>query len=98
MRNDEGIVLARKARRLLNGTNNEVEVRAALLVVLLVDKLSIIKLHLEGDSKIVSEAIAKGVSQLWQINKIIFTIAQKFIKKICMFIEREILKQIDFQI
>lgn len=83
-RNDEAIVLARGAQRLLDGLNNEAEARAALLAILLADKLSVTRLHLKGDSKIVTDAIVKGVSQCWRINKIIHIIGEK-IKKFARF-------------
>lgn len=59
---EEGKVLFKGPQRLQEETNNEAEVQAALLAVELANNMNILRVHLEGDSKVVVDAIVKGMS------------------------------------
>ncbi|XP_059071740.1 uncharacterized protein LOC131869695 [Cryptomeria japonica] len=63
------------AQKLSVGTNNEAEAKAAILAIRWGLKLGIQNFHLEGDSRIIINAIIKGEAQAWHLNKFIFTIA-----------------------
>ena len=64
-RNDKGEIIGFAMKRLVDGTNNVAKVEAAILAVSLGKKLDVMHLHLEGDSKLVVEAISKGSIQAW---------------------------------
>ncbi|XP_059068927.1 uncharacterized protein LOC131859330 [Cryptomeria japonica] len=64
----EGKILMKGAQRLQDGTNNEAHAQEALLAIELGCNLKVSKLHLEGDSKIIVDAISKGPTPSWQIN------------------------------
>lgn len=57
---DRGNTLAIGAKRLVDGTNNIAECHAALEAILMAGKLGVKKLHLEGDSQVVVNGIARG--------------------------------------
>ena len=59
LRDNKGHVLLKGAKKLPIGTNNIAECQAALLASRLARKEGIKKLHLEGDSLLVVQAIAK---------------------------------------
>lgn len=64
-----GVVMAKCKQRLEVGSNNEAEVKAALLAVQLAGRLGVENLHLEGDSQIITHAIIKGKAQNWKIDR-----------------------------
>lgn len=76
-RDEEAKILFKGAQMLQDGTNNEVETQAALLAVELPKNMNILRVHLEGDSQVVVDAIVKGVSLSWRINKFISIICSK---------------------
>lgn len=49
---EEGNVLFKGAQRLQDDTNNEAEAQAAFLAVELASNMKVLRLHLEGDSKV----------------------------------------------
>lgn len=65
------------AQRLQDGTNNEAKVQATLLAIELACNLKISNLHLEDDSKIVTDAISGGSSKYWRITKFVSAICSK---------------------
>ncbi|XP_059067669.1 uncharacterized protein LOC131858447 [Cryptomeria japonica] len=74
---DEGKVLFEGAKRLQDGTNNNAEVQAAMLATDLAVNMKVEKVHLEGDSQVVVNAIMKGVTPNWRLNKFITLICSK---------------------
>lgn len=59
-RDNCGNILAIGAKRLVDGSNNDVECQAALEAILMAKKLGVKKLHPEGDSQTVVNEIARG--------------------------------------
>ncbi|XP_057863873.1 uncharacterized protein LOC131071919 [Cryptomeria japonica] len=59
-RDDHGNILAIAAKRMVDGSNNVAECQAAMEAILMVGKLGVKKLHLEGDSQVVVNGIARG--------------------------------------
>ncbi|XP_059070572.1 uncharacterized protein LOC131860208 [Cryptomeria japonica] len=57
---DRGNILAIAAKRLVDGSNNVAKCQAALEAILMARKLGVKKLHLEGDSQVVVNGIARG--------------------------------------
>lgn len=68
-RDDNRFILFKRAQRLQDGTNNEAEVQVAFLATELALNLKVQWLHLEGDSQIVINAIAKGNTPCWKLNR-----------------------------
>ncbi|XP_059068528.1 uncharacterized protein LOC131859031 [Cryptomeria japonica] len=68
-RDEKGSILAFGAKRLVDGTNNEDECQAAIEAILMAKKLEVKKLHLEGDSQIVVNGIARGRMGAWHLDK-----------------------------
>lgn len=60
VRDSLGNTIAIGAKKLDEGTNNVIEGKAALLVVCLARAMGAKKLHLEGDSMVVTQAITNG--------------------------------------
>lgn len=60
-----------------DGTNNEAEVQAAFLATELALNMKVQRLHLEGDSQVVINSIAKGNTPCWKINRWVSTIREK---------------------
>lgn len=56
------------AKRLAEGTNNMVEVKEALWVVECEKVMGVSKLHLEGDSLVIMEAIRQSKMKAWHLN------------------------------
>ncbi|XP_057855381.2 uncharacterized protein LOC131065033 [Cryptomeria japonica] len=69
VRDDRGNMLAIGAKRLVDGTNNVAECQAALEEILMAGKLGVRKLHLEGDSQVVVNGIARGRMEAWFLDK-----------------------------
>lgn len=76
-RNDKGVILFKGARRLQNGTNNEAEAQVALMATKLAINMKVPKLHLEGDSQVVINAIAKGNTPSWKLSHWVEIIQEK---------------------
>ncbi|XP_059070478.1 uncharacterized protein LOC131860125 [Cryptomeria japonica] len=76
-RDDSRFIIFKGAQRLPNGTNNEVEVQVAFLETELALNMKVQWLHLEGDSQIVINAIAKGNTPCWKINHWVAMIREK---------------------
>lgn len=51
------------------GTNNEAEVKEALVVVQLERRIGITKINLEGDSQVITHVIIQGGAKNWKIDK-----------------------------
>lgn len=82
---EEGKIIFKGAHKLQDGTSNEAEVQVTLLAVELANNMNIPRVHLEGDSKVVVDAIVKGASPSWRLNKFISIICSKIIIKILDF-------------
>lgn len=54
---------------MVDGSNNVVECQAVLEVILMAKNLGVKKLHLEGDSQIVVNGIARGQMEAWHLDK-----------------------------
>ena len=65
VRNDKGKIIGFTVKRLADGSNNVVEVEATMIVVSIGKKLDVMNLHLEGDSKLVVDAIVKRATKAW---------------------------------
>ncbi|XP_059067899.1 uncharacterized protein LOC131858619 [Cryptomeria japonica] len=76
-RNDKGDILFKGARQLQDGTNNEVEIQTALMATELAINMKIPKLHLEGDSQVIINAIAKGNTPSWKLSHWVEIIREK---------------------
>ena len=63
--NDRGEIIGVVEKRLVDGSNNVTEVEAALIAASLGGKLDVVNLHIEGDSKLVVDAIVKGATKAW---------------------------------
>lgn len=61
-KNSLGVIIGEGWQRLPNGPNNEAKAKAAILVVLLARRIGVTKLHLEGDSLVIVNAIICGSS------------------------------------
>lgn len=68
-RDDWGNTLAIGAQRLVDGSNNVAECQATLEAILMAGKLGVKKLHLEGDSQVVVNEIARGRMAVWHLDK-----------------------------
>ncbi|XP_057872372.2 uncharacterized protein LOC131078634 [Cryptomeria japonica] len=68
-RDEKGSILALGAKRLVDGTNNEAECQAAIEAILLAKKMEVKKIHLEGDSQLVVNGIARGKMEAWNLDK-----------------------------
>ena len=67
LRDNKGHILLKSAKKLPRGTNNIVECQATLLAVRLARREGIKKIHLEGDSLLVVQAIAKIHITAWHL-------------------------------
>lgn len=76
-RTDKGVILFKGARRLQNGTNNETEAQAAIMAMELAINMKVSKLHLEGDSQVIINAIAKGNTLSWKLSHWVEIIHEK---------------------
>lgn len=64
-------VLAFGAKRLNDDSNNEAKNQVALLAIGMAKRMLVMKLHLEGDSQIIINAIMVGKCPTWNLNKIV---------------------------
>ncbi|XP_059066687.1 uncharacterized protein LOC131857916 [Cryptomeria japonica] len=76
-RDDNRFILFKGAQRLQDGTNNEAEIQAAFLATKLPSNMKVQRLHLEGDSQIVVNAIARGNTPCWKLNRWVAMIREK---------------------
>lgn len=65
LRTEMVIDVAFGAKKLMHGMNNKAKAQAAISAIKMASKLSIPKLHLEGDSLIITNAISKGEALAW---------------------------------
>lgn len=76
-KHDRGLLLLVGAKKLPYGTNNIAECQAALLAVQIARMEGLKKIHLEGDSLITVQAIAKLSIKAWHLQPIINNIEQE---------------------
>ncbi|XP_059067760.1 uncharacterized protein LOC131858520 [Cryptomeria japonica] len=77
VRNDKGVIIFKGARRLQDGTNNDAEAQVALMATELAINMKVSKLHLESNSQMIINAIAKANTPSWKLSHWVEIIREK---------------------